>query len=480
MKKLIILDKKSDFDFPDNLCEVMEADTYLKEAVFLDRQYRVFNLCRDLAYLRKGYYVSLIAEARGHKPLPSISSLMDSQASGISRVMSDNLSVDLNKAFSQIKGDSFELSVFFGQNMATKYSTLSKQIYSLFRSPLLKAKFSRKADGWQFSHVKVLALRDVPEAHRDFLLEAMTSYFSKGESISPKKKSYRYDLAILVNPDEKLPPSNASAIKKFVSAAQDCRLNAEIIGPKDINLLPRFDALFIRETTDVNNHTFRFARRAEEEGLIAIDDSASILRCCNKIYLNYALQKKGLPVPKTLVINNKQDLATIDLDYPVVVKKPDSAFSQGVKKAGNIEELRDICSMYFKDTDLVILQEFLPTEFDWRVGIIDNEPIYVCKYEMAPKHWQIVKSTGDSLQEGGVETLSVGDAPKELIKIAMDSAKMIGDGLYGIDIKQVDNRYFVVEVNDNPSIEKGYEDRICKDYLYRRVMDTFYKRLEMR
>ncbi len=44
-------------------------------------------------------------------------------------------------------------------------------------------------------------------------------------------------------------------------------------------------------------------------------------------------------------------------------------------------------------SDLVIAQEFMPTEFDWRVGILDHKPLYVCKYFMMGRHWQIIKQT---------------------------------------------------------------------------------------
>lgn len=57
---------------------------------------------------------------------------------------------------------------------------------------------------------------------------------------------------------------------------------------------------------------------------------------------------------------------------------------------------------------MIIAQEFLPTPFDWRVGIFDRQPLYVCKYHMAHKHWQITNwdSNGNG-QDGRVETFLV-------------------------------------------------------------------------
>jgi hypothetical protein len=49
------------------------AREYLTDPKFSEnRRSRVFNLCRSYGYQTVGYYVSLLATARGHKPLPSV------------------------------------------------------------------------------------------------------------------------------------------------------------------------------------------------------------------------------------------------------------------------------------------------------------------------------------------------------------------------------------------------------------------------
>jgi glutathione synthase/RimK-type ligase-like ATP-grasp enzyme len=113
------------------------------------------------------------------------------------------------------------------------------------------------------------------------------------------------------------------------------------------------------------------------------------------------------------------------------------------------------------------------------VGILDHKPLYVCKYFMVGRHWQIIKkaSTGRFL-EGRWETLPVEIVPKKLIRTALHAADLIGDGLYGVDLKEIDGNFTVIEVNDNPTIEFGVEDDILKDDLYIRIMEVFLKRIE--
>jgi glutathione synthase/RimK-type ligase-like ATP-grasp enzyme len=72
----------------------------------------------------------------------------------------------------------------------------------------------------------------------------------------------------------------------------------------------------------------------------------------------------------------------------------------------------------------------------------------------------------------------VDEVPKAGLDLALKAANLIGDGLYGVDVKQAGSRWLVIEVNDNPNIETGVEDMVLKDDLYRRVMASFLHRLE--
>ena len=70
------------------------------------------------------------------------------------------------------------------------------------------------------------------------------------------------------------------------------------------------------------------------------------------------------------------------------------------------------------------------------------------------------------------------DAPSEVVKLALKATASIGDGLYGVDLKQNGDRVVVIEINDNPSIDAGVEDDYLGEDLYRRIMEEFLRRLE--
>jgi glutathione synthase/RimK-type ligase-like ATP-grasp enzyme len=164
---------------------------------------------------------------------------------------------------------------------------------------------------------------------------------------------------------------------------------------------------------------------------------------------------------------------------PCVLKQPDSSFSVGVDKVESEDELRKTVNGLLEKSELIVAQEWLPTEFDWRVGILDRRVIFVCKYYMAHGHWQIIDHNGMyGRSEGRTEALAVGEAPQEVVRIALEAANLIGDGFYGVDIKQTSTRCCVIEINDNPNVDAGNEDAVLKDALYREVMAVFRRRLK--
>jgi glutathione synthase/RimK-type ligase-like ATP-grasp enzyme len=287
-------------------------------------------------------------------------------------------------------------------------------------------------------------------------------------------------MAILVNPEESEPPSDKKAIKHFIEAGEEIGIRCELITKEDFSRIPEFDALFIRETTSVNHHTYRFSRRAFTEGLVVIDDPHSILQCTNKVYLAEVLNKAKVPSPKTVIVHkDNREILENALGFPIVLKQPDSSFSQGVTKVEDKLQLKNEVDRLLDISDLIIAQEFTYSDFDWRVGILDKQPLFACKYFMAKDHWQIYnwKKQNDE-QYGNYQTVPIYDVPEKVLKTAVKAANQIGDGLYGVDLKQIGNEVFVIEVNDNPSIEAGIEDAVMKDHLYLTIMKSFKDRLE--
>jgi len=484
MSALVVVSNPKDWPLAVPDVTVVSARDYLSDPGHATRAItHVFNLCRSYRYQSLGYYVSLLAEARGQKPLPGVAAIEDLQSQNLVRLITADLDTLVQKSLAPITSAAFTLSIYFGRNVAARYDLLSRYIFDVLQAPLLQAHFARRNGAWHVRNITPLVIGEVPPQHRDFMIEAARAYFS-GHWPRPRRiDTPRFRLAILHDADERHPSSNDGAIRKFEQAARGQGLAAEVIGRHDLARLSQFDALFIRDNTFINHYTYRFSRRAAAEGLVVIDDPLSILRCNNKVYLAELLPQHNIPIPRTLLVHrgNVEDIVPT-LGLPCVLKQPDSCMSLGVVKAERADELAVRVAKLLEHSELIVAQEYLPTEFDWRVGILDRRLLFACKYYMARGHWQIIRrdAAQDAYEEGPTVAVALDEAPPEVLRIALRAANLIGDGFYGVDLKQVGERICVIEVNDNPNVDAGNEDGILGHALYQRVMDVFAMRLERR
>jgi glutathione synthase/RimK-type ligase-like ATP-grasp enzyme len=461
--------------------EIVSARDYLTGSRFSEvRGAKIFNLCRYYRYQTNGYYVSLLAAARGHRAFPSINTILDMKSVSVVRVLTEDLDRLIQQSLSAIQSDRFVLSIYFGKNMSKRYDPLSQRIFRQFQAPFLRVFFWRKGAKWKVRNIQLISLNDVPDEHLPYVVEFAKQYFSRSHFQTRKRRHAPYDMAILLDEHEIEPPSDRRAIESFIRAGEKTGFSVEIISKDDYDSIPEFHALFIRETTNINHHTVRFAQRAEAEGLVVIDDPGSILKCANKVYLAELLNHYRIPTPQTVVISkeNVEDVLS-RLYFPVILKQPDSSYSQGVLKVESVESYLKTAEMLLDKSDLIIAQEFMPTEFDWRIGVLNREPIYACKYYMARNHWQVGnwKEKGKK-RYGNWETFRIEDVPKTIVRTAVRAANLIGDGLYGVDLKTIGNRCYVIEVNDNPNVDTNIEDKVLKDELYLRIMQEFFDRIQ--
>ena len=489
MPVLIVVEKPEDWPLDVPGVEVVPARRYLTDPEYSGgRGVKVFNLCRRYRYQSLGYYVSLLAAARGHRPLPSVTTIQDLRHRTRLGLISDDLESEIQRSLHPIAGEEFTLSVYFGRNLAHRHQRLATKLFNQFPAPLLRAVFGRDGSGpdggvWRLESLRPIAAREIPPHHRDFVVEAAREHFARRRPAGGRAAGGRYDLAILVDESESEPPSNRKAIRRFVRAAHQVGFDVEVIGPEDYGRLAEFDALFLRWTTAVDHPTYRFARRAANEGLVVIDDPASIVRCSNKVFLAEALTRAKIPMPATRIVDEETlEQAARELPYPCILKRPDSYFSKGVERVDDPAAFIATGRRFLDDSELLIAQEFLPTEFDWRVGVLGGQPLYAARYHMAPGHWQIIHrdDQGEVDDYGRVGAVALGEVPPRVLERAAGAARLMGDGLYGVDLKQKGDDCWVIEVNDNPSIDGGYEDKVLGEALYRRVMEVFMERVERR
>jgi glutathione synthase/RimK-type ligase-like ATP-grasp enzyme len=140
-----------------------------------------------------------------------------------------------------------------------------------------------------------------------------------------------------------------------------------------------------------------------------------------------------------------------------------------VDKVGSVLEFQEVARRYFRRADEIVVQRFVPSRFDWRVTTLNGEVLFVCKYIMPGSSWKIQRNDNGHIVWAKIEAVDPATVDPRLLEIGLDAANAIGKGLYGVDIKEIDGEYVVIEVNDNPNIDAGGEDACCPK-VYERII----------
>ena len=121
-----------------------------------------------------------------------------------------------------------------------------------------------------------------------------------------------------------------------------------------------------------------------------------------------------------------------------------------------------------------VLQEYLDGEVDPVTAGKVHDHLEECRRcGLEARTYRAIKAAIPAA-DAGVAQIDV----EQVLEAAMNAANLIGDGLYGVDVKQIGERAVVIEVNDNPSIDDGVEDAVLGDALYQQILGDFVRRLD--
>jgi len=352
----------------------------------------VMNVADGHHYGSQEYYVSLLAEARAHRPVPSTRDILAWGTKG------------------------------------------------------------NKGSARGIAPVHLSSLANGPVAHRP--AERSPAFSRSRDPIG------RHTVGVLSTHGEPFGASSAESIGDFARSCNAFDLDVIVLDKTQIDELDHVDALFIRDLTDPASHTYSFARRAADLRIPVVDDPASIIGCSDKIFVHERLTRQGVPVPRALVMTPEMpiEVAIQRLGLPLVLKIPDGSFCIGIHQVRSPDEGRQLLSEMRRHHPVLLAQEYLPTEFDWRIGALDGSPLFACKYFMARDHWQVLKYRPEGPPEQGeVASVPLAEVPRALLDCAARAAAAMGNGLHGIDIKEHDGGYRVIEVNCNPDMDSGFE-----------------------
>ncbi len=460
------------------------ADDYLEgEGDVLDDGLTIVNLCGSYQYLSKGYYVSLLAEARHQRVLPTVATIaaINDPFVCVRALQEAGLeTIELKPGRgARSSGPCRETISVLGRTPHEEFRRSCSAVFKVHPAPLVRVCYHYDAGErhWQLGKIAPVPLDQLGGDE----LALLATQLGNGRALRPAlpgdTRSHR--IACLWDPDDPYAPSDEPTLEKFERAAARHGAIFEIIGKDDLASLAAYDALFIRTVTGVEHYAFTFAQAAESLDIPVIDDPRSIMRCSNKVFLHELFQKNGLPAPPTAIVTPKTAREEVVLmGFPVIVKLPDGTFSHAVKKATSEAEFEAITREMFQKSPLLIVQAFTPTPFDWRIGVLDREILFAAKYHMAKDHWQIVGrfKTGRA-RYGKVQAVAVDAVPEAVRRLALAAVQLIGDGLFGVDIKETTGGPVVIEVNENPTILETDEDAVERDQIYDAIILALLRRV---
>src|SRR5271168_4646136 len=393
---VIIVDQPKDLPNAETPHKVITTSEYLaRPRLFEAGRPKLVNLSRSYAYQSKGYYASLLAEARGHRVIPSVETMLELRE----RKLYEHALPDLEEALSSAahrahatENTTFDLLFCFGLTQDPRFEGFGRLLFDWYRCPALEVTISA-GKRWKIDRLRARPLAKLGPEEVEFFHKSLHRHTQRDWRNPRGRPIARYSLAVLHDPQDALPPSSLDTLRHFSRIAEKQSVAVELITRKQLAELAEFDALFIRATTSIDSFTYRFAQRARTEGMPVMDDPQSMIRCTNKVYLHELLEAHGVPVPPTVMLAEDEDLIKAErlLGWPMVLKIPDGSFSRGVHKVETAQALKALSDELFEDTDLLLAQKFMPTKSDWRVGVLDGEPLFVCQYQMARGHWQIIK-----------------------------------------------------------------------------------------
>jgi glutathione synthase/RimK-type ligase-like ATP-grasp enzyme len=375
-----------------------------------------------------------------------------------------------------------EITSILGRTTESEFRRIAAAIFRVYPVPLLRIRlyWDPEEEEWQIGQIYPVAF-DTLGSEETGLLGAEIGKDRLRRRAADPSETRPFRIACLFDEGDQYAPSDEETLERFERAAERHNALFEVIGREDLSALAEYDALFIRTVTAIDHYAFTFSRTAESLDIPVIDDPRSIMRCSNKVYLHELFQKHGLPTPRTAIISRKTPPAEIEaLGLPIILKLPDGTFSHAVKKVETVAELDQLSREMFRRSPLLIAQEFTPTTFDWRIGVLAGAPLFAAKYHMVKDHWQIVGrwKTGRT-RYGKVEAVPLTDVPRTVVELALEAVSLIGDGLYGVDLKETASGTVVIEVNDNPNIMEGDEDAIERDRVYDAIIAALLSRIRV-
>jgi len=230
--------------------------------------------------------------------------------------------------------------------------------------------------------------------------------------------------------------------------------NNFLIEFEDKNLLD-YDVLLTRRTRGSEKKIYELVKSMEIYKKVTVDPSDSLIFPLNK-YLSQIERKNTTNQPKTQYLPSLNNLTNSEFIYPsklikyvdrisnnwkfpFVLKPNEGKEGQGVEIIKNKQGLENY--LYYNKSSDLLIQEYIPIDEEYRVLVIGNESLGICK-----------KKTKSLIKNASKGSKFEYFRDKEIEQFAVNSLKNHKGDIYGVDIaKTKENKFYTIECNRSPN-----------------------------
>ncbi len=279
---------------------------------------------------------------------------------------------------------------------------------------------------------------------------------------------------VLFTDDPKLQQAGAYEVRRLTEVGAEKGIEISIYSPSQFDIVvtredeqsiivdgqnvPLPEIFLPRMGSGTTYFALSLIRQFERLNVLTTNSSRAIETVKDKLYTHQILVQNNLPIPKTMLAKYPVDVSFVEqyLGFPVVVKTLSGSLGKGVFLSENKQSFLDLMELIgqVNPTYNIIFQEFIAGSRgrDVRVIVVGGRVIGAMERIAGGDSFKANFSRGGSVKPFQVN--------REVEWLALESARLMGIDIAGVDLLFDGDGFKISEVNSSPGF-KGIEE--CND-----------------
>ncbi|MFB6209387.1 MAG: RimK family alpha-L-glutamate ligase [Candidatus Nanohaloarchaea archaeon] len=237
--------------------------------------------------------------------------------------------------------------------------------------------------------------------------------------------------------------------------------------------LTEFDAAYFRIENDDQEFAEHISEVMNEEGVVTQCENDTFSYEMNKFFSVKIMAENGVKVPDSFYTISPETAveSAAKLGYPVIMKTIGGVGGQGVMRASSESELKPVMDTMKAFEQDICLQDFKDHNgTDNRMLVVGDHVTGYKRSSTSDEEWRSNLNAGGERKE--VEITG------EMKDTALKAARATGFDICGVDMIQIEDGNYVLEVNGAPGLYEEINDIVGEDIILRIVERLHERALE--